>query len=91
MVAVHTSSPVCKTVLDAVSWQLSRAGRSENIIALDAGVDDLNDDVAVGKANDEAVLGCVTEKTILTPVLQDVLGIGTYYLFFAWVTRRLRA
>ena len=52
-----TSGPVSETVVDAVSWELFRASGGENEVALDACVDDLDDDLLVGEADNEAVLG----------------------------------
>ena len=56
-----TSSPVGETVVDAVAGELARAGVGEDEVTLDARVDDLDDDLLVGEANDQAVLGGVAE------------------------------
>jgi hypothetical protein len=53
--------------LDAEARELMGVGGSEDVVALDAGVDDLADDVGVGDADDEAVLGDV----VLVLVLDD--------------------
>ena len=44
-------------MVDAVTWELFRASGGENEVALDACVDDLDDDLLVGEADNEAVLG----------------------------------
>jgi hypothetical protein len=49
-------------MFNAVSWQLFGAGSGQNKVALEAGVDDLNDDVLVGKADDKAVFWGVTRQ-----------------------------
>ena len=46
-------------MVDTISGELSRVGRSENKVALQAGVDDLDDNVLVRYADYEAVLGRV--------------------------------
>lgn len=51
--------PVGKTVLNAVGLELVGVGGSENLVARNLGGDDLGDDVAVGEADDQTVLGCV--------------------------------
>lgn len=51
--------PVGKTVLDAVGLELVGVGRDEDLVTSDLGRDDLADDVAVGEADDQAVLGGV--------------------------------
>jgi hypothetical protein len=50
-------SPVGKTVGDVVSPELVGVGRDEDLVAGDLGGDDLGDDVAVGEADHQAVLG----------------------------------
>lgn len=49
-------SPVGQAVLDAVLRQLVRVRRGQDDIALDLGVHDLRNDVAVREAHDKAVL-----------------------------------
>lgn len=51
------SGPVGQTVLDTVGLELVRVGRDEDLVARDLRGDDLADDVLVGEADDEAVLG----------------------------------
>ena len=51
--------PVGKTVLDTVGLELVGVGSDEDLVTSDLGRDDLADDVAVGEANDQAVLGGV--------------------------------
>merc|ERR1711939_625742 len=51
--------PVGETVLNAVARELVGVGGGEDVVALDLGVHDLADDVAVGDADDKAVLGGV--------------------------------
>lgn len=50
-------SPVGKTVLDAVGTQLVGVGSDEDLVAADLGSHQLADDVLVGEADDQAVLG----------------------------------
>lgn len=50
-------SPVGQTLGDAVALQLVRVGGGEDLVTRDLRVDDLGDDVAVGEADDHAVLG----------------------------------
>ena len=57
-----TCSPVGETVADAIAGELPRVGRSEDEIALDTCVDDLDDDFLVGEADNEPVLGGVAGK-----------------------------
>jgi hypothetical protein len=51
--------PVGKTVLNTVSLELVGVGGAEDLVTGDLGGDDLGDDVAVGEANNQAVLGGV--------------------------------
>ena len=51
------SGPVGQAVLNAVVLELVRVGRDENLVTSELRADDLGDDVAVGEANDKAVLG----------------------------------
>ena len=51
--------PVSETVSDAVALQLVAVGAREDLVAGDLRGDDLGDDVAVGEADDQAVLGRV--------------------------------
>lgn len=53
------SGPVGKTVLDTVGLELVGVGRDENLVTGDLRGHDLADDVLVGEADDEAVLGRV--------------------------------
>ena len=53
------SSPVGKAVLDAIALQLVGVGRGEDLVTIEVGGDDLGDDVAVGEADNQAVLGRV--------------------------------
>lgn len=46
-------------MLDAVAGEFVRVSGAKDFIARDFGRDDLNDNVLVGEANDEAVLGRV--------------------------------
>ena len=46
-------------MVDAVAGELPRASVGEDKVTLDASVDDLDDDLLVGEANDQAVLGGV--------------------------------
>ena len=46
-------------MVDAVAGELARAGVGEDEVTLDARVDDLDDDLLVREANDQAVLGGV--------------------------------
>lgn len=51
--------PVGKTVLNAVGAELVGVGGGEDLVTSNLGGDDLGDDVAVGEADDQAVLGRV--------------------------------
>lgn len=53
------SSPVGKTVLDAVGLKLVGVGSGEDLVTGDLRGNDLGDDVAVGEADNQAVLGRV--------------------------------
>lgn len=53
------SSPVGKTLVNAVLGELVSVGSGENLVTGDLRVDDLGNDVAVGEANNHAVLGRV--------------------------------
>jgi hypothetical protein len=55
----RTCSPVGEPVLDAVAGQLAGMSRDENEVTLEAGVHDLADDVLVGEADNQTVLGRV--------------------------------
>jgi hypothetical protein len=46
-------------VLDTVSLELVSVGRAEDLVASDLGGHDLADDVLVGEADDQAVLGSI--------------------------------
>ena len=59
LVKSHTGSPVGQTVVDAIAGELLRGRSAKNEIALEASVDNLNDDLLVGEADNKAVLGCV--------------------------------
>jgi hypothetical protein len=50
-------SPVGKTVLDAISFEFVGVGSGEDLVTSDLGGYDLHNDVAVGEADDETVLG----------------------------------
>lgn len=54
-----SGSPVGQTVGDAIALELVGVGAGENLVTGDLRVDDLGDDVAVGEADNEAVLGSV--------------------------------
>lgn len=84
-----TGSPVSETVVDAVAGELLRARSAKHEVTLEASVHDLDQNLAVREADDQTVLGRVA---ILQSVLfQSLRLVATYYLFFAWVTNRLRA
>ena len=46
-------------MVDSVSWELLRPGSSENEVPGDTGVDDLHNDLPVGKSDNKAVFRCV--------------------------------
>ena len=46
-------------MLDTVGLELVGVSCAEDLIAGDFGGDDLNDDVAVGETDNQAILGCV--------------------------------
>jgi hypothetical protein len=50
-------SPVCKTVFDAIGLEFVGVGGAENLVTRDLRGYDLHDNVAVGEADDETVLG----------------------------------
>jgi len=50
-------SPVGETVFDAIGLEFVGVGSAENLVARDLGGHDLHDNVAVGEADDETVLG----------------------------------
>lgn len=66
-------------MVDAITGQLSRACLHEHEITLDAGIDDLDDDILVREAHNQAVFGSVaassvrTEKPSIAPYLLLVL------------------
>ena len=62
----HTGSPVGETVVNAVAGKLLRAGSSEDEVSLEAGIDNLDDNLLVREADDQAVLRSVAEKTVRT-------------------------
>jgi hypothetical protein len=53
------SGPVGETVLDAIGAELVGVGGGKDLVARDLRGDDLGDDVLVGEADDQAVLGGV--------------------------------
>ena len=59
-----TSGPVSETMVDTVSGELFRGGGGEDKVSLDASVDDLADNLLVGEADNQAVLGCVAGCTL---------------------------
>ena len=54
-----SGGPVGQTVLDTVSLQLMGVSGSEDLVTRDLRGDDLDDDVAVGEADDKSVLGSI--------------------------------
>ena len=50
-------------MVDAISGKLARTGSNENMITLKAGVHDLDNDLFVGEADNEAILGGITTET----------------------------
>ena len=61
-------------MVDAVAGKLTRASVGQNEVTLDAGVDDLDDDLLVGETDNQAVLGGVAAKLIrvLFPRIFDI-------------------
>lgn len=53
------SGPVGETVLDTVLVELVGRGVSDNVVTLDLGVDNLDNDLLVGESDDKSVLGGV--------------------------------
>lgn len=51
--------PIGKTMLDSVALELVSVGRAEYLVPSDLGGDDLADNVFIGEANNEAILGSV--------------------------------
>jgi hypothetical protein len=64
------SSIVGKTKLDAITRKLVGVGSDKDVITVDARVDDLADDVAVGETDNKTVLG----RVVLVLVLSDELA-----------------
>lgn len=52
-------SPVGQTVVDAVGLELVGVGSGEDLVTRDLRADDLHDDVLVGEADNQAVLGSI--------------------------------
>ena len=68
-------------MVDAVTGKLLRAGSGENKVALNTCVDDLDDDLPVGEAYNEAVFGGVADdgirgRTSLNHVFDVLLVFG---------------
>jgi hypothetical protein len=59
----RTSSPVSKTVVDAIAGELVRVCLSKDKVTLEASVDDLGNDVLVREADDETVLRRVAKQS----------------------------
>ena len=53
-------------MVDAVAGKLLRAGSGEDEVSLETGVDNLDDDLLVREADDQAVLRSVAEKIVRT-------------------------
>ena len=64
-----SSSVVLESDLQAISGELLGGGLAEDLIAIDLGVDDLDENVAVGEADNKTVLGGL----VLVLVLSDEL------------------
>ena len=77
-------------MVDPVTGKLLRAGLDQDEVALQASVDNLADDVLVGEADDQTVLRRVAKERF-SNLSRGVQSYDTYYLFLAWVIRRLRA
>ena len=75
-----SGGPVGETVLDAVLGELLRRGVGKNEVTLELGVDDLADHLAVGDADDKAVLGRgvlvlgLSDKTLTSVVVSLTLA-----------------
>ena len=54
-----SSCPIGEAVLDSVALEFMSVRSAEDLIASDFRGDDLTDDILVGEANDEAILGSV--------------------------------
>ena len=59
-----TSRPVSETVVDAISGELLGGGGSKHKIALNARIDNLDGDLLVAEADNQAVLGGVTFRNL---------------------------
>lgn len=86
-----TSSPVGQTVVDTIAGQFCRSCLRQDEVALKTGVDDLDSDVLIGESDDQAVFGGVASERSRQYSVKKVRRDCIYYLFLAWVTRRLRA
>lgn len=53
------SGPVGKTMLDSIALEFVGVGSAEDLVAGNLGGDDLADNIFVGEANNEAILGSV--------------------------------
>ena len=53
------SGPIGEAVLHTISLQLVAVSRTEDLVAVEFGRDDLADNVFIGEANDQAVFGCI--------------------------------
>lgn len=71
------SGPVGQAVGDAVALELMAVSGSEDLVTVEVGSDDLGDDVAVGEADDHAVLGRVVLVLRLgdQPLAGEVVGL----------------
>jgi len=70
------SSVVGETELDAIAGELVGVGSDKDVIAVDAGVDDLADDVAVGETDNKTELGGVVLVLVLGDELATLTVVG---------------
>jgi hypothetical protein len=91
------SSPVGQTLVNAVLGELVSVGRGEDLVTRDLGVDDLGNDVAVGEADNHAVLGRIVlvlglgDQTLASIVVGLTLAAATVLSLEATVKLSVRS
>jgi hypothetical protein len=65
-----TGSPVSETVVDTVSGKFARTGSNKYMVTLKAGINDLDNDLLVGEADDEAIFRGVAAVSVSLDHLQ---------------------
>jgi hypothetical protein len=80
---------------DAIALELVTVGRDEDLVAGELRGDDLSDDVLVGEADDQAVLGSVVlvlglGDEALAGVVVGLAGLATLVLSLVATAQRMR-